>query len=62
MSEDLMDHLGSEEDSSTLWDVAGLGLQPDVKLSKRMRPKLGVLAPDYNPSTHTRETKAGGVA
>lgn len=35
MSEDLMDHLGS--------DVAGLGRWPDVRLSKRRRPKLGAL-------------------
>lgn len=55
-----MDHLGSEEDSSTLLDVAGPGLQPDVRLSKRMRPKLEALARAYNPSTHTGEPKAAG--
>lgn len=38
-----MDHLGSEEDSPAFSDVAGLGLWPDVRLSKRRRPKLSAL-------------------
>lgn len=58
MSEDLIDHLGSDEGSFTHSDVARLGLRPDVKLPERMRPKSSALAHAYNPSTDTGEARA----